>query len=326
MTPLLTALFALAVGLIAANLYALQPLIGLVGPSLGLGPSGASLVSASLSTGYAAGLFLLVPLGDLIDSRKLIVSTLGCNAAALSVATVSRSPAMFLSASFLVGATSSVIQMLIPVAAALTPPAQRGRTIGNVMMGLMLGILFARPWGSLVGDAFGWRAVDGVAALAIAALTVVLALVVPEHRPQVRPRYLTLVRSMWMLIRQEPLLRYRALVSALSFGAFTMFWTTVALRLSQPPFQLGQRGIAAFALAGVGGVIMAPLAGRAGDHGFGRALTVAAHAAIVVASGLAALAASTTASRPSIRARISAGKGAAGRAGGYRRSVIRVLK
>src|SRR5215470_13463305 len=105
MTPLLTALFALAVGLIAANLYALQPLIGLVGPSLGLGPSGASLVSASLSAGYAAGLLLLVPLGDLIESRRLIIITLGCNAAALSVATVSRSSAMFLFASFLVGVT-----------------------------------------------------------------------------------------------------------------------------------------------------------------------------------------------------------------------------
>ena len=290
MTPLLTALFGLAVGLIAANLYALQPLIGLVGPSLGLGVSGATLVSASLSMGYAAGLFLLVPLSDLLESRKLIVSTLSCNAAALSVATVSRSAASFLTASFLVGLTSSVIQMLIPVAAALTPAARRGRAIGNVMMGLMLGILFARPWGSVVGNAFGWRAVDGVAALAIATLTVVLALLVPEHRPLLRPRYSALVRSMWVLFREEPVLRYRAVASALSFGAFTVFWTSVALRLVQPPFGLGQHGIAAFALAGVGGVFTAPLAGRAGDRGYGRPLILAAHASIVLAAVLAGLA------------------------------------
>ncbi|HET9157510.1 MAG TPA: MFS transporter, partial [Myxococcaceae bacterium] len=162
--------------------------------------------------------------------------------------------------------------------------------IGNVMMGLMLGILFARPWGSLVGDAFGWRAVDGLAAVAIAVLTVTLALLVPEHRPLLRPRYPVLVRSMWMLFREEPVLRYRALASALSFGAFSVFWTTVALRLVRPPFNLGQHGIAVFALAGVGGVFTAPLAGRAGDRGLARPLILLAHASIVVAAGLAALA------------------------------------
>jgi len=290
MTPALTGLFAFAVGLIVINLFAMQPLVGLVGPSLGLGSAGASLVSAAISVGYAAGLLLLVPLSDLVESRKLIVATLGANAAALALATVSRSAVTYLAASFLVGLTSSAIQMLIPVAAALSPAARRGRIIGNVMMGLMVGVLVSRPAGSLVADAFGWRAVDGLAAAAIAGLTLLLALFVPEHRQPLRRPYRALIESMWTLLREERLLQVRAVSSALAFASFSVFWTTVALRLAQPPFELGQRGIALFALGGVGGVVMAPLAGRAGDRGWTRSLTLAAHASIVLACIVAALA------------------------------------
>lgn len=290
MTPGLTGLFAFAVGLIVINLFALQPLVGLVGPSLGLGSGAASLINAAISLGYAAGLIVLVPLSDLVESRRLIVSTLGANAMSLAMATVSRSPVAYLAASFLVGLTSSAIQMLIPVAAALSPAARRGRIIGNVMMGLMVGVLVSRPMGSLVADAFGWRAVDGLAAACIAGLTLLLALFVPEHRQQLREPYRALIRSMWVLVRSERLLQDRAVSSALSFGAFSVFWTSVALRLAQPPFELGQRGIALFALGGLGGVIMAPVAGRAGDRGRTRSLTLAAHVSIVLGCALAALA------------------------------------
>jgi len=180
--------------------------------------------------------------------------------------------------------------MLIPVAAALSPAARRGRIIGNVMMGLMVGVLASRPIGSLVADTFGWRAVDGLAAAAIAGLTLLLALLVPEHRQPLRRSYRALIGSMWTLLREERLLQVRAVSSALSFAAFSVFWTAVALRLAQPPFELGQRGIALFALGGVGGVVMAPLAGRAGDRGWTRSLTLAAHASVVLSCAVAALA------------------------------------
>eukprot|EP01037_Dinobryon_pediforme_P023453 gene23453-24908_t len=239
----LIALFAMAVGIVVLALYASQPLVGVIGPELGLSTSMSGLATTLTLLGYAMGLIFLVPMTDIVENKRLILTTLVGDAFALSILAISPNGLVFLSASFVVGLLTSAIQMLVPVAASLTPEVHRGRTIGNVMSGLMLGILVSRPIASLVTQFFGWRYLYGFLA--------------------------------------------RAASQAMCMGAFGIFWTSVALQLGQAPFLLGQGGIALFALAGAAGAIIAPIAGRAGDRGLTRSMTVLAHLAIIFALALA---------------------------------------
>src|SRR5580692_10029754 len=160
------------------------------------------------------------------------------------------------------------------------------------MSGVMIGILLARPLASLMADAWGWRAYYGASAGAMALLAALLALRLPRRRPAARLTYGDLIASLWRLLRTEPVLRRRALTASLSMAAFSLFWTSVALRLAQPPFDLGQRGIALFALVGAGGAAATPWFGRLGDHGWTRPATIAAHLTMLVALALAAWAGS----------------------------------
>ena len=289
----LTLLFAIAVGVIVTNLFAPQTLVGLIGPSLGIDAVGSGLVATATLLGYATGLFLLVPLADLLENRRLIVRMLACAVLAAGLAVLAPNAAALLILLFLLGASCSAIQILVPIAAAMAPAAQRGRVIGDVMSGLMVGILLARPLASFIADSYGWRAFYGVSALAMAALTIILAVLLPQRRPVVHARYPALIASLWSLLRAEPVLRRRALTASLAMAAFSLFWTSVALRLAQPPFDLGQRGVASFALVGAGGAVVAPLFGRAGDRGWTRPATVASHLVTVAALALAGWAGSS---------------------------------
>ncbi len=286
----LTLLFASAVGIVVLSLYASQTLISAIGPSLGLHAATASLVTTLTLLGYAAGLFFLVPLTDVVENRALIIGTLAVDMLALAAVAVTTNAPLFLLACFVSGVTASAIQMLVPVAAALSPEAHRGRVVGNVMSGLMLGILLSRPVASLTAEVAGWRWFYGGLAVAVALLAVVLARRVPMRRPAGAVTYPRLIFSMWTLLRQEPVVRRPALSQAPCMAAFSMFWTAVALRLSQPPFDLGHTGVAVFALAGAGGAIVAPLAGRAGDRGWTRRATLLAHVSVIAALALAAVA------------------------------------
>ncbi|MGK9166162.1 MFS transporter [Inquilinus limosus] len=300
MTTPLMLLLATAVGVVVLNLYASQPLIGLIGPALGLAPAAASLVTTLTLLAYAAGLVLLVPLVDLVANRRLIV-TLAVDVAALAAAATATSTPVFLAASVLIGLASTAIQMLVPIAAALATPADRGRVVGNVMSGLMVGILLSRPIASLMADSFGWRSFYVLTAGLIAALALVLLRALPERRPAPGPRYAALIGSLWTLLRQEPVLRRRAAYQTLLMGAFSVFWTAVALRLAASPFNLGQGGIALFALAGAAGVVAAPIAGRVADRGWSRPATLAAHGLVLLALILAGLAGGAwTGSAPSL--------------------------
>jgi predicted MFS family arabinose efflux permease len=265
--PVPVRLFALATGVIVLSLYLPQPLVGLIGTSLGLSPAAAGLVSTLLLAGYAAGLFLLVPLCDLVENRRLILATLAANAVALAVAACPIAPAGFLAISFVIGLTTCSIQMMVPLAAAMTVEAQRGRVIGNIMSGLLLGAMLSRPLASLVTGWFGWRAAYALLAAAITLLGGMLAFRLPRRQPPKAARYAVLVGSLAMLWREEPILRRRALSAASSFAAFNAFWSLVALPLAAPPFGLGAVGIAVFALASISGAISAPIAGRLGDAG-----------------------------------------------------------
>ncbi|RWB51475.1 MFS transporter [Mesorhizobium sp.] len=283
-----TLLFAASVGIIVTNLFAPQTLVGLIGPSLGAAASESGLVSMATLLGYAAGLFFLVPLSDLVENRVLVLRMLCVAAVAAAVTAFAPSAASLLLLLFILGAACSCIQVLVPVAASMAPPGQDGRVIGDVMSGLMIGILLSRPLASLVADAFGWRAFYGISAGALALLAMLLGLALPRRRPLANASYAALLASLFELLREEPVLRRRALTASLVMAAFSVFWTAVALRLAAPPFDLGQRGIALFALAGAGGAAVTPLFGRAGDRGFTRPATIACHLGLIAALGLAA--------------------------------------
>lgn len=283
----LTALFATAVGVIVTNLFAPQTLVGLIGPSLGLEAAANGLVAMATLLGYAAGLFLLVPLADLFENRGLVVRMLGCSIIAAGLAALAPSGAALLVILFALGASCSAIQVLVPIAASMAPPDRRGQVIGDVMGGLMVGILLSRPIASLVADAWGWRVFYAISAVAMALPTALLAMWLPRHKPMGQTSYPALIASLWRLLRSEPVLRQRALTASLVMAAFSVFWTAVALRLVQSPYGLDQRGIAVFALAGAGGAIVTPLAGRAGDRGWTRPATVGCHLLLIAALALA---------------------------------------
>jgi predicted MFS family arabinose efflux permease len=280
-------LFALATAVIVQGLYVAQPLVGVIAHSLGLPAAVVSLVATLALLGYALGLFLLVPLCDLVENRRLVLATLAINALALLVAALPVSAPIFLAASLLVGFSATVIQMLIPLAAAMTTEAQRGRVIGNITSGMMLGIMLSRPLASVIAGYLGWHASYAVLTAAIVVLSFALARSMPSLPPRQRMAYPALLSSLAALWRTEPLLRERALSVALCFGAFSAFWGMVALRLAAAPFGLHANGIALFALAGVSGAISAPLAGRLGDAGKARTATLAAHVCVVLATLLA---------------------------------------
>ncbi|MDN7549273.1 MFS transporter [Burkholderia cenocepacia] len=279
----MTLFFAATVGVIVMDLFAAQPLTGPISADLHLPPGLAGLVAMLPQLGYAAGLALLVPLVDLLENRRLIVATLAVCAAALALPAFTQSGTVFLLATLVAGAASSVIQMLVPMAASMAPEAQRGRAVGNVMSGLMLGILLSRPLASLIAGSAGWRAFYLLAALANAAIAVVLALRLPARTPSITAGYRALLASMGRLVADEPVLRRHALSATLAMAAFSAFWTAVGLRLAQPPFALDLHGIALFAFAGASGAIVTPLAGRAGDRGHGPAAQRLAHGTMLAA-------------------------------------------
>ncbi|NUA26776.1 MFS transporter [Cupriavidus basilensis] len=278
----MTLLLATACGLIVANLYYAQPLIGPIGHALGLSPQAAGLIVTLIQAGYGAGLLLIVPLGDIIENRRLICSLLAASALALAGAALAGHAGVFLLAAVCIGLSSVAAQVLVPFAAHLAPEHARGRVVGNVMSGLMLGIMLARPAASLVTDLWGWHAIFAGSAVGMALLAVVLMRLLPDRRPAPAVRYGALLVSMWQLLGSQPVLRRRAAYQACMFGAFSLFWTTVPLWLAGPEFGLSQKGIALFALAGVAGAVAAPIAGRQADRGRGRGMTMLA---VLLAAG-----------------------------------------
>ncbi|MBV9078084.1 MAG: MFS transporter [Methylobacteriaceae bacterium] len=287
LSPGRTLLFAAACGAAAANMYYAQPLIGLIAPSVGLPAELGSLIVTLSQIGYAIGLVLLVPLGDLVENRRLAVVTLVATSVAVFALSRAGSPAEVLTAAAAVGLTAVVVQMLVPFAAHLAPEASRGAAVGNVTSGLVLGILLARPVASLGADLFGWRTVFVGSALLTLALAVILALALPYRRPEPTHSYVELLRSMGPLLRRERVLQRRIVIQCALFANFSLFWTAVPLELAGPPYELSQRGIALFGLAGAMGVLITPLAGRLADRGHG---PVATRVALALAVGAFALA------------------------------------
>lgn len=281
-SPSLTLLLATACGIIVANLYYAQPLVGLISKAIGLSPGSAGLIVTLTQIGYVAGLLFLVPLGDIIENKKLVVASLLLSAAALTLTAFVKHGTLFLAAAFFVGLGSIAAQVLVPFASYLASDAARGRVVGNVMSGLLLGIMLSRPISSLVADIWGWNAIFALSAVVSVILAIVLSKVLPARKPTANTNYTALLGSMWKLLRTTPVLRRRAIYHAFVFGAFSLFWTTVPLLLSGPDFHFSQKTIALYALVGIAGAVAAPIGGRLADRGLTRLATGIALGVVVV--------------------------------------------
>jgi predicted MFS family arabinose efflux permease len=269
-------LLAIACGLIVANLYYAQTLVGPISAATGLSPQAAGLIVTLTQAGYTIGLLFVVPLGDLLENRKLVVGALLFTAAALAAAASSTSAWSFLAAALAIGLGSVAAQVLVPFAAHLSLEATRGQTVGKVVSGLLMGIMLARPVASLVADASSWHVVFGGAAVAIVVLAAVLRRKLPERVPASPVPYRKLMASLWQLFLTQPVLRRRAAYHAGLFGAFSLFWTVAPLMLATPAFHLSQTGVAVFALVGMAGAIASPIAGKLADSGHTLMATAAA--------------------------------------------------
>jgi predicted MFS family arabinose efflux permease len=291
---LVTLALAIACGLTVANIYYAQPLLDPISSAFGVGQGAAAFVVTATQLGYAAGLVFLLPLGDLLENRKLACRTLLGTAVALAVASISPDFGLFLVMSVLVGITSVVAQILIPFAAHLAPPAERGRFVGRVMSGLLLGILLARTMSSLVAAAWGWRTIYVISAVLMVGVSFALSRVLPTRAPEHTASYPRLLASLIRLIRTEPVLRRRAICQALIFGSFSAFWTSIAYELIDA-HGLSQAQIGIFALVGAAGAAAAPIGGWLGDHGYGHRASAVALLMAVVSMALAAVGAGSVA-------------------------------
>ncbi|MFC1407586.1 MULTISPECIES: MFS transporter [Streptacidiphilus] len=283
----LVLLLAVACGLTVANLYYAQPLLSSLRQVFGIDAATAGWLVTISQIGYALGLLFIVPLGDRLENRRLVTVLLGITAASLVVAGTAPGYALLLGATLLFATTLVVVQILVPYAADLAPSHIRGRIVGQVMSGLLAGILLSRTLGSLLAQATDWRVVYLTSAALMAVLALVLRTTLPTRRPRTGAPYPELLRSTARLMRQHPPLRRRALYQATMFGAFSAFWTTVSFVLTGAPFHYNQLGVGLFALVGAGGVLIAPLAGRWADRGLGRPMTAAALLTAALAFGLA---------------------------------------
>jgi predicted MFS family arabinose efflux permease len=268
-------LFAASCGLAAANLYYAQPVLHTIAEHFGTTSGTAGLVVTFSQIGYASGLAFLVPLGDLLNRRRLIPAALAVTTVALAVSAASPSIGVLVAVALIVGAGSVVAQMLVPMAASLADDEHRGQVVGTVMSGLLLGILLARTVSGLVAGVSSWRVVYLVAAGLMVLMAVVLARCLPPERDRPHLSYASLLATAAGLMVHEPLLRRRAVFGALGFAAFSIFWTTIAFLLAGAPYHYGDTVIGLFGLVGAGGALCANLAGRWADRELTRTTTLA---------------------------------------------------
>ena len=273
MSRKLVLLMAAGSGLTVASIYYAQPLLDVIRQSLGMSIATTGLIITASQLGYALGLAFLVPLGDLIERRALAVwMTVGISACLAGMATAPFS-SILLAAALMLGALSVVAQILVAFAATLAGPSERGQVVGTVMSGLLLGVLLARTASGYLAQLGGWRVVFGSASAVMIALAIVLYKGLPAHRSHIGLSYPALIKSVFSLLLEEPVLRLRAFYGAIAFGSFSILWTTMALLLSQPPYQYSSGLIGLFGLAGAAGVLAASLAGRMADMGWTRQMT-----------------------------------------------------
>lgn len=263
-----------AVGVMAANIYYAQPILSLLANSLGIRPDAAGLVMTLTQVGYGLGVFFVVPLGDLIENKKLILTMIGITIVAEILLGASQSLIPYFMATVLVGLGASAVQVIVPYTTHLYDKSHRGHVIGSLMSGLMVGIMLSRPLASLLTDFISLHAVFYFSAILMSIVFWRLYVILPERKPEPSNlKYRELIWSMKEMLVKTPTLQRRALYQACMFGAFCFFWTTAPMMLVNSAFQFTQKGVALFALAGLAGAIAAPYAGKLADRGWSKQAT-----------------------------------------------------
>jgi predicted MFS family arabinose efflux permease len=260
-------MFAIAAAVMVANIYYSQPLLAVIGDDLGVDVTHAGYLVTLTQLGYGLGVLLLVPLGDYMDRRKLASWMLAGCIAALALASVSPSFPAFAAIQLLVGITSSATMVVIPYVASHSPPDQRGKRVGQVITGLLLGILLARTVSGLVSDFVGWRWMYALAALAAFMLLLTLKRTMISEPSQQRLKYGTLMGSLMALLAEYPQLRHRSFYAMLGMGSFSALWTGLTLLLTAPPYSFTPSTIGLFGLIGAAGALSASFAGKLSDRG-----------------------------------------------------------
>ncbi|ANH98258.1 MFS transporter [Pseudomonas koreensis] len=274
LSPSLTWLFSVTCALAVANVYFAQPLLDSMAQSLGVASSMIGVVVTATQVGYALGLLFIVPLGDLVNRKRLILTQVLLSAIALAAVGAAQQWLALLGAMIVVGLLAVVVQVLVAYAAALATPSQRGHAVGTVTSGIVMGILLARFTSGLIADIAGWRAVYFVSSGLMLTIGAVLWKVIPvTAAPRHQDSYLALIRSLFKLFITERTLRSRGLLALLIFAAFSVLWTSMVLPLSAPPLSLSHTAIGMFGLAGVAGALAARGAGRWADQGLGQRVT-----------------------------------------------------
>ena len=276
-------ILSLAAGATVANLYYSQPLLAVMAKEFMRTPEILGMVPTLTQIGYALGLVLLVPLGDSHERRGLIVKMTVLVSLALLVVSFSPNFTWLLVGSFFLGMTTIVPQLVVPFAVNLVDPSIRGRFVGQVMSGLLIGIILSRTLSGYAEGYIGWRTIYIIAAVGMLALAMVLHFVLPRQFPLQRVAYRDLVKSLVGLVRQEPILRRHALVGAFGFGAFSAFWTPLVFHLEHISSSYGAHTVAMLALLGVTGAFVAPFSGRLSDRFNTRLVNVGALALVVLA-------------------------------------------
>lgn len=273
MTPRLAWLFSLAAGAAVANLYLSQPLLAAIAADFGMAPSGASWVLTLVQLGYAAGILLLLPLGDVLNRRRMVPLMIAASDLALVAVAMAPSMAALLVVMAALGVTAIAGQLLVPLAGDLSPDAMRGEYVSTVTAGILIGILLSRTLAGVVGDLVGWRVVYLVAAVVAVVLALVMFRSLPDLPPRQRIRYPALMRSVLSVIIRERTVRWTMALGMLGFGTFTMFWTALTFLLSAEPYSFGLTQFGLFGLAGLVGALVSRRVGVLHDRGHSVAAT-----------------------------------------------------
>jgi predicted MFS family arabinose efflux permease len=267
-------LMSLASGLAVANVYYAQPLLDVLANEFGIGHARIGIVITLTQIGYGIGLLAVVPLGDLVDRRRLVIGQSLLSVVALAVVALAPTAAVFLAGMAAVGVIAVVTQLLVAHASALARPAERGHVVGTVTSGIITGILLARVVSGLLSDLLGWRAVYALSAAANLVVVALLIQALPaQPRAGSRMSYLALIGSVFRLLMDERVLRIRAVLALLIFTAMTILWTPMVLPLREPPFLLAHWEIGLFGLAGLVGALGAARSGRLADRGHAQRTT-----------------------------------------------------
>jgi predicted MFS family arabinose efflux permease len=281
LSPAAILLIACACGVIVANLYYAQTLIDVIGPEIGMSTGLAGLITTLTQLGYGVGLFLAVPVADLIENRAIILTSIAATSIGCIAIALSSSPATFLIASILTGVGATGAQVLVPLASHLAAPEKQGRVVGTVMSGLLFGIMLARPVANFLAGSLGWRATFLLSAGAMVLIGLALLRFCPTRRPRGGIGYGAALASTFGQLTRHRVVRLRAFYQALMFAAFNLFWTAAPLALIHD-FGLGHAGVGAFALAGAGGALVAPLAGWMADRRLTRPATLIGLAGLAI--------------------------------------------